>query len=357
MALIEKCKNEKKVNNLLYLVIIFLLVIIAFLAFFIGKNTSSPKVITEAVNTNSSWEISNTNFEPITITVIDDKRCKNCYTDEIVGQLKMIPFFTWSEITVKDFGDSWVEKYLKDNEIKFLPAVILSSNKINDNWEMQAFLKQLKDNQYSLDIWAKYDPLAKRSEKWFLVVEKDILNKIKENSYIKWNKDAKITWLEYSDLECPYCAKLHQSDVSEKINEKYKDQINVVFNHFPLDFHKNALSWALVMECLWEQKWWNAFYSLMKTSFETWKSELSYLVDEAVKLWANKANLEKCVNDWKYNDKIKEQQANWTNSFWVTWTPWNVLINNETWEYEVLSWAYPFENFEQIINSLLWIEK
>jgi protein-disulfide isomerase len=37
------------------------------------------------------------------------------------------------------------------------------------------------------------------------------LKALKDNSYIKGNSDAKITRIEYSDLECPYCAKLHNA--------------------------------------------------------------------------------------------------------------------------------------------------
>jgi hypothetical protein len=42
-----------------------------------------------------------------------------------------------------------------------------------------------------------------------------------------------------------------------------------------------------------------------------------------------------------------------SNLFWITWTPWSILINNETLEYWVISWAYPKENFIKIIDKLL----
>jgi hypothetical protein len=40
-------------------------------------------------------------------------------------------------------------------------------------------------------------------------------------------------------------------------------------------------------------------------------------------------------------------------TFGVTGTPGNVLINNATGEYEVLSGAYPTPAFEAIIDKLL----
>ncbi|MDR2411312.1 MAG: DsbA family protein [Candidatus Peribacteria bacterium] len=30
-----------------------------------------------------------------------------------------------------------------------------------------------------------------------------------QGSYIDGNENTKITWLEYSDLQCPYCAQLY----------------------------------------------------------------------------------------------------------------------------------------------------
>jgi protein-disulfide isomerase len=83
-----------------------------------------------------------------------------------------------------------------------------------------------------------------------LVLDKETLNKIKTNTYLKGNKEAKISLIEYSDLECPFCAKLHKSDVPTKIEEIYSDKVNIYFNHFPLEFHKNAMPAARVLECL-----------------------------------------------------------------------------------------------------------
>jgi protein-disulfide isomerase len=191
------------------------------------------------------------------------------------------------------------------------------------------------------------------SDKGFLVLDKKVLEDIKSNSYLKWNKDAKVTWIEYSDLECPFCAKLHNSGTPEALEKKYSKDLNQVFQNFPLAFHKNALSWAEALECLGEEKWVDAYYELKHISFKNEKSDLSFLIDEAVKLWANKDKITKCIADKTFADKIDKQQKTGTERFGVTGTPWNVLINNETWEYSVISWAYPASSFEEIIDKLL----
>lgn len=361
----EHNKQENN-NNIFIIIIIVLLVIIAILAFMIWKNSWTNNWNTIDPVNNTWANVSNDIKSDLKITVIDDKRCTNCQTEDILAQLEQIPFVSSAAIEKKDFSDESVAKYLTDNEINFLPAIIFSTNDIEDN-DMKQYLTSLNSWEYSLSIiWAKYDPFAERSDKWFLLIDKEKLQEIKSESYTRWNADARITWLEYSDLECPFCAMFHKWTVDEDLTEKYWDNLNKVFNHFPLDFHKNAMPWAEVLECLWEQLWSDAFYNLIDISYASanqlpdWNIDTSassskdFLIEEAVKLWADKDTLESCVNDETYQEKITKLMNNWSLLFWVTWTPWSVLINNETWEYEVISWAYPTESFTQVIDKLLW---
>ena len=51
-------------------------------------------------------------------------------------------------------------------------------------------------------------------------------------------KDAKVTVVEFSDFECPYCTRA--ASAVDQVKKKYGDKVRVVFRHFPLSFHKNA---------------------------------------------------------------------------------------------------------------------
>lgn len=51
-------------------------------------------------------------------------------------------------------------------------------------------------------------------------------------------KDAKVTIVEFSDFECPFCSRA--ADVTKKVKEKYSDKVRFVFRQFPLSFHANA---------------------------------------------------------------------------------------------------------------------
>ncbi len=50
--------------------------------------------------------------------------------------------------------------------------------------------------------------------------------------------DAKVTIVEFSDFECPFCSRA--ADVAHKVKEKYSDKVRFVFRQYPLSFHPNA---------------------------------------------------------------------------------------------------------------------
>jgi protein-disulfide isomerase len=298
------------------------------------------------------WE-NNASAKGLEITVIGDKRCTNCATTEILSQLKQVPFLTGATFIEKDFSDNGVSDYIKENKIKTLPVFVFSNNNINDDGSMKKFLIELPNKAYFLQIWATFDPFAKRTEKGFLVIDTKIVETIKGDSYLQWSKDTDITWIEYSDLECPFCAKFHNSGTIEEVMTKYGNKINRIFNHFPLEFHKNAQAGAEILECVGELSWSDTFYALAKESYSKENSTQTFLIDEAVKLKVDKTKLTTCLESHKYAEKVKNQMMRGSQSFWINWTPGNILINNKTGEYEVLSGALPTQTFTDVIDKLL----
>lgn len=50
--------------------------------------------------------------------------------------------------------------------------------------------------------------------------------------------DSKVTLVEFSDFECPYCSRA--AAATSQIKEKYGSKVRLVFRNFPLGFHQNA---------------------------------------------------------------------------------------------------------------------
>ena len=56
---------------------------------------------------------------------------------------------------------------------------------------------------------------------------------------------------EFSDFECPYCARAQPT--LDALKQKYGDQIEIVYKHLPLSFHPNAQKAAEASECARDQ--------------------------------------------------------------------------------------------------------
>lgn len=179
-----------------------------------------------------------------------------------------------------------------------------------------------------------------------------------ENTYVLWNPDAEITWVEYSDIECPYCKKLHQSWAIEEILEQYDGKVNFVFKQFPLAFHKQAQMEAEAALCVWDLWWTDIYYEFITKAFEGSQGNGNSYTKESISelwwnLWIDKNDLLTCIESWKFKEQVENEMEEWSSMFGITGTPWNVLINNVTWAWDKLPWAYPASSFKEKIDWLL----
>ncbi len=71
--------------------------------------------------------------------------------------------------------------------------------------------------------------------------------------------NAPVLIVGFDDLECPFCAKMHQ-ELFPAILERYKDQVHIVYRDFPLDQHPWAVRAAVDTNCVGSQSptgYWN----------------------------------------------------------------------------------------------------
>src|SRR3989344_6166493 len=72
------------------------------------------------------------------------------------------------------------------------------------------------------------------------------------------SKDAKVTLIEFSDFECPFCRNFYK-DTELSIRKEYVDtgKVKMLYRHYPLPFHPSAMPFAIASECANEQgKFW-----------------------------------------------------------------------------------------------------
>ncbi len=82
---------------------------------------------------------------------------------------------------------------------------------------------------------------------------------------VRGNPDAAITIVEFSDFQCPYCAR--GANTMEEVIEKYPNDVRFVFQHFPLGFHPWAKPASIASHCAGLQNH-DAFWTLHDQYFK-----------------------------------------------------------------------------------------
>ena len=86
---------------------------------------------------------------------------------------------------------------------------------------------------------------------------------------MRGNPDGKVTIVEFSDFQCPYCSR--GANTVEQILEKHGDDVKFVFKHFPLGFHPWAKPAAIASHCASQQSH-EAFWTLHDQYFKNQKA-------------------------------------------------------------------------------------
>ncbi len=91
------------------------------------------------------------------------------------------------------------------------------------------------------------------------------------NGQTKGPADAKITLVEYSDFQCPYCSRAEPT--VEQLLKDYEGKIRLVYKEYPLtQIHPNAFAASEFALCAGDQgKYWEA-HDLLFTNQAEWSS-------------------------------------------------------------------------------------
>ncbi len=156
--------------------------------------------------------------------------------------------------------------------------------------------------------------------------------------------EAKVTIIEFSDFECPYCKRSHST--IRQLGYRYKDAVKIVFKDYPA--HKNSLTLALAARCAGEQ---NAFWAMHDKLFSRQgEFDLSELPKMAAEIGIDTKSFNGCLASKKYEAAIiKDFQDG--ERLAIKGTP-TFLINGQ-----MVAGDKPMEFWEQIIQFILKNEK
>lgn len=173
---------------------------------------------------------------------------------------------------------------------------------------------------------------------------KDIKPKKPSSKDDHWrgDKNAQYVWIEYSDLECPFCQQIHPNLI--KMMAEQKNKVAWIYRHYPLPGHPKAQKSAEATECAAEQKGNDGFWKMTDLIFEKMPSmELSQLPDLAVSIGLNKQSFQSCLDGGKYAGKVKSQSDE-GNQIGIRATPTNILYDMKTGKTKTVEGALPYES-------------
>ena len=179
---------------------------------------------------------------------------------------------------------------------------------------------------------------------------KAIAAKLKtDGSPVRGPKDAKVTIVEFSDFQCPYCARAHQT-IADQVMKEYDGKVKLVYKNFPLGFHKWAEPAAIAGACAAAQDpaaFWTFYDFMFNNQQQITPENVKEKSTEGLK--GTKVDMAKwndCYDNKKTLEKVKADTAEGA-SVGVTGTP-AFIINGRK-----ISGAQPFQNFKAVIDDEL----
>ncbi len=175
---------------------------------------------------------------------------------------------------------------------------------------------------------------------------------------LRGDPNAPITIVEFSDFQCPFCARFHVQTLPLLL-EEYIDtgKVNLVYRDFPIQsIHPNALPAAVAAECANEQgKYWEYHDTLFEKQ-NSWNrldsdTAISTFSQYATDVGLEQQQFDSCLGSGKYLEEVQGDLRD-GRDYDITGTP-GFFIGNDKIGFVKINGAQPFESFQRIIDAQL----
>lgn len=158
---------------------------------------------------------------------------------------------------------------------------------------------------------------------------------------------AKVSLVEFSDFECPYCEQLHET--LKRIVDESNGTIKWEFRHMPLPIHKDAKIAAYYSECVSIISNNAGFFKYADTLMQNQRSiDATYLEKVAIEQGIDAPLLRTCISDAKTLEIIAED-IKVGQALGGTGTPFTVIIYADGTQKSV-SGAVPYEQWKKYLS-------
>src|SRR5262245_13710541 len=159
--------------------------------------------------------------------------------------------------------------------------------------------------------------------------------------------NAKVTIVEWSDFQCPFCSKAYAT-VENQVLKEYGDKVKFYFKNYPLPFHPWAEAGAVAAECAKQQKpeaFWKVYHALFEGQAQINPDNVKQKATDALAgTGVDMAKWNDCYDNKKSLAAVKAQMCE-GSSVGVTGTA-GFLINGR-----LISRAQPFDHFKAVIDD------
>lgn len=186
---------------------------------------------------------------------------------------------------------------------------------------------------------------------------------IEDNDPVLGDPNAGISIIEFSDFQCPFCARAHTGALSDlKNSDVFKNgEVNLVYKHFPLNsIHPYAQKAGEAAECANRQ---GNFWEYHDTLFANQGAlDTTSLKSYAVQIGLDTGEFNGCLDNGDASSEVSKETAQATAAGGKG-TPYFVVVNNDNGESTCVSGAVPFQGgsltssgcwngFEGAINTI-----
>lgn len=178
---------------------------------------------------------------------------------------------------------------------------------------------------------------------------------VDDSDHIRGSKNAPLTIIEYSDLECPFCKKLHPMMLQAM--KDYPNKIRWVYRHFPIDqLHPKARKEAEAAECAallgGEETFWKYIDKIFEITPSNNRLDLEKLPEIAQQIGIETQKFKNCLDEGKTAKRVQEDYLEGGNAG-IRGTPALIFIN-EKGERRFFGGApRDYEYLKQIIETMV----
>ena len=179
------------------------------------------------------------------------------------------------------------------------------------------------------------------------------LRPVDATDHILGNPAADVVVVEFSDPECPFCKRFHET--MHQIMDEYgkSGKVAWVYRHFPLDqLHSKARNEANAFECAGEQgKFWEYADRIFKITPANDGLDPAELTKSAELLGLDKSVFAACLSSDKYAARVQSDSEDGL-AIGVAGTPFSILITKDGKKIPI-NGAQPYSMIKKTISELL----